>query len=136
MEKETTSNAGLTSVPNPVPVPIAAEQTYNWRQFMLGLTNYDPVNGYFIPKDDILAVLQYATNGIRVYFALPPENDMPLVGELHTVHLYVVAVDGQGNDRIHNPETLPASSMIYDTTVPCPTLCGSPNVLNGLLSNP
>ena len=135
MENQTSPQKIKSPVPSPVPVNEAAGQTYNWRNFMTTVTDYDTVNGYFIPKDDILAVLDNATNGIRVYFALPDADAEPTPGVIHSVHLYVVAVDGSGNDVIHDPEAI-ANSAIYDTTVPCPTVCGTPNALNGLLSMP
>lgn len=122
MENTTTNPQPVYATADPVPVPVAAAQTANWRAFMkqnlpAGIT---PIKAFFIPIDDLNALRGFAINGIRVYFALKePENP-------NTLHLMVVPVDGSGNDLI----TVNGSSVIYDTTLPCPTLCSSANPIN------
>ena len=113
-----------------VPIPEAAAQTQNWRNFMNSITPNEPtqrVNGYHIPIDDINNILSHATSGVRVYFALPPNDPNPPTQS--AVHLYIVPLDANGNDILENQQ---GDSLIYDTIMPCPTMCGDGNVLNGL----
>ena len=113
-------------VPTPVDITTAAAETKAWRDFMATLPQVDQVNAYFIPIEDITNILQYATNGIRTYFAI--RNDAQ--GANAQVHLYVVPVDANGDDVLfHGPAAQP-QSLIYDTTLPCPTACGTANPLN------
>ncbi len=116
-----------------VPLPDAAAQTQNWRDFMVSITPNDPtqrVNGYHIPIADINDILSHAVSGIRAYFALPTENPNPPSPPTQSaVHLYIVPLDANGNDILTNAA---GDSLIYDTTVPCPTMCGQGNILNGL----
>lgn len=93
---------------------------------MSDLPNQDQVNAYFIPIDDITAILQYAAGGIRTYFALRQDEN----GLNQQLHLYVVPVDSNGDDVLFNPSAQP-DTLIYDTTLPCPSACGAPNQLNG-----
>ncbi len=115
--------------PQPVPTPVditkAAAETKAWRDFMATLPQVDQVNAYFIPIEDITNILQYATNGIRTYFAI--RNDAQ--GANAQVHLYVVPVDANGNDMLWGPQGQ-SQSLIYDTTMPCPNVCGASNPLN------
>lgn len=113
-----------------VPVQIASNQTEAWRNFMATLPAQDQINAYFIPIGDITSILQFAKQGIRVYFAMRPVGQ----GANQQVHLYVVPVDEQGNDQLENPQTAdPSDTLIYDTTMPCPNMCGAPNALNTTL---
>lgn len=109
----------------PVDLVKAAGETEAWRDFMSTMPNQDVINAYFIPIDDITAILQYAASGIRTYFALRQDSN----GLNQQLHLYVVPVDANGNDVLLNPTSQP-DTLIYDTTMPCPTLCGAPNPLN------
>lgn len=121
------SNTNQKPLKNSVPVNLAAVQTSNWRDYMTQELA-DPnelIKGYFIPLDDLNDVMTNAVNGARVYFALPqilPQAD------IRGLHLYIVAVDAEGNDILEGPN---GESTVYDTTLPCPTMCGEPNELNG-----
>lgn len=118
-----------------VPLPEAAAQTLNWRNFMISITPEDPtqrVNGFHIPISDINNLLAYAASGMRVYFAMPGADPQPPQPPTQsTIHLYIVPVDANGNDILENEQGV---SLIYDTILPCPNVCGSANVLNGLLT--
>jgi len=106
---------------SPVPIPDAAKETFRWREFIRTVAPQDPsawINGYFIPIDDINSIMGYAVNGARVYFAMREDS---------SIHLYIVPVDGNGDDILENSQD---ESLVYDTTLPCPNMCGSPNELN------
>ena len=110
----------------PVDLVKAASETQAWRAFMSDMPNQDQVNAYFIPIEDITSILQYAATGIRTYFALRTDAN----GLNQQLHMYVVPVDVNGNDVIFNPSAQ-GETLIYDTTLPCPSACGGPNQLNG-----
>ena len=114
------SNENNYTNTQPIPVPTAAAETAAWRSFIAGVTqnpNY-LINGFFIPIGDITNTIQYAVNGFRVYMGMRQDG---------TLHLYWVAVDADGNDVIQDASQ---NSLVFDTTVPCPTCCGGGNVLN------
>lgn len=123
------SNTNQKPLKNSVPVDLAAVQTSNWRDYMTELVQdpNDMIKGYFIPISDLTDVMQNAQKGARVYFALPEQGEEV---DIRGVHLYVVAVDEDGNDILENSN---GDSLVYDTTVPCPNMCGEPNKLNGYL---
>ncbi len=110
---------------DPVPVNLASAETASWRNYIN--TNISPgempIYGFYIPLNDIQQIMQYAVGGVRVYGALP------VADQLSGMHLYIVPVDGSGNDII----TVNSASVIYDTTQPCPPCCGEPNELNSNL---
>jgi hypothetical protein len=114
------SNTNLQNIP-PVPVQDAATETAAWRTFISSVTN-DPkylINGFFIPLSDISNTIQYAATGFRVYGAIKEDG---------TFHLYVVAVDANGDDVLVDGNQ---GSLVFDSTCPCPNMCGGGNVLNG-----
>ncbi len=43
-------------------------------------------------------------------------------------HIYVVPLDENGNDKLFDAA---GNSLIYDSTMPCPSMCGVGNQLNG-----
>jgi hypothetical protein len=100
-------------------VSTASAETKNWRTFIDALTT-TPIHGVKIPMDSISAVMDNAVNGIRVYGALKTQGDPT------SFHVYVVAIDENGNDII----TLNGNSEVYNFSSPCPTMCGNANVLN------
>ncbi len=121
--------------PSPVDINLAQDETKAWRQFSLEFlranTPGNMVNGYYIPIADINAVIAAAqsvgttASAVRAYFALRTSGDSAQAN----LHMYIVAVDdATGDDIIQNQA---GDSLIYDTTIPCPTMCGTGNVLNG-----
>ena len=110
----------------PVPIQLAALETLAWREFNASIAPLpeDRVNGYFIPVDDINSILNYVQKGVRVYFALRDSGTSAQAN----LHLYIVPVDANGNDKLTDQQ---GNSLVYDTTMPCPSLCGAPNALNG-----
>jgi len=110
-----------------VPIQVAANQTQAWRDYISTQPAQDQINAYFIPIGDITSILQFAQQGIRTYFALRPVQG----GLINQLHLYVVPVDEFGNDVLYNPQTAdPSDTLVYDTTLPCPSMCGDANPLN------
>jgi hypothetical protein len=105
----------------PIPVLTAQQQTADWRDFINPIAGNAIVHSFFIPKEDIDAVYKYAETGIRVYGALRIANDPT------SLHLLVVGVDANGDDVIEDG----GDSIIYDTTQPCPNMCGGVSILNG-----
>lgn len=109
-----------------VPKDTAQQGTTHWRECMAHYVE-DPtkrLHGFFIHKSDLERALAVAEDaiGIRVYGAL----DGPL--DFGSLHLYVVGVDGAGNDVLSIPAT--GETAVFDTTIPCPDLCGRKNWLN------
>ncbi len=111
---------------DPVPIPIAAAETLAWRNFNATIAPEpdNRVNGYFIPIEDIKSIMGYAEKGVRVYFALRDTGSSVQAN----LHLYIVPVDAAGNDKLSDEQQ---PTLIYDTTLPCPSACGEPNALNG-----
>lgn len=153
------------TLPIPVPPSVniedAKRQTLNWREFLAGIPSIDQIRAYYIPLDDIERIIHNPNNqsvtdcpvsGIRAYFALnqplvqqakngAPANEVDITSANPYIHLFVVAVDANGNDIINDTigagdggalvsKTGTADSLIYDTTMPCPPLCAGASVLN------
>jgi|GEM_PF-2425646 len=133
---------------NPMGVDLnkAAGETAAWRSFMdklEGAGHQDRVYSYFIPIADVFNLINIGIygsdkmpqveqidmqviSGLRAYFALrPPGENGPNAQEM--LHLYMVPVDMNGNDILD----VEGNSVIYDTTQPCPNMCGVTNPLNG-----
>lgn len=134
----------MTKNPNIVPginLQLASTETALWREFNKSTVSPEDqdgnlINAYFIPIEDIQNVvlgnaraLGYQPSGIRVYFALRDGECTPAQDNLH---LLVVAVDEQGNDVYqYDPQNgQPTISLVYNATLPCPSVCGTPNPLN------
>lgn len=114
----------------PMNLNVACNQTANWRDYIDAHSleaGTGPIYGFFIPIDSLQAVMQEAVKGVRVYMALNAPD------QLSSLHLLLVPTNGDnstvsGNDILYNPVT--NQSTVYDTTMPCPTVCGDPNVIN------
>jgi hypothetical protein len=71
------------------------------------------IKARFFGKDVLNQILnQSGAMGIRMYFAQNANNEMELV---------ICAADASENDML---------SMVGDYSVPCPTRCGTDNLLN------
>lgn len=123
------SNENSSNLPLGVPVSEAQIETAAWRTFIDSIVpsgGENRVNGYYIPITDIQNIPRSYPDavGVRTYFALRggkgPAQAM--------LHLYIVPVDENGDDVLE----VNGVSTIYDTTMPCPQICGTPNALNGL----
>jgi hypothetical protein len=114
----------MSQTAQPVPVNDAATETAAWRTYDAQKfpNPADRINGFFIPIEDVNAALLNASTGVRVYLALK-ETGTSLQDRLH---LYVVAVDANGNDILE----VQGNSVVYDATMPCPNTCGQANDLN------
>lgn len=120
---------------NPVQEAIADIQAANWR-------SSDPLNGIkavLIPIQDFLNIVQNPNvlniSGVRAYFAIP--DPLSPIGP-DNFHLYLVPVVEQVNGELisyNDVLTDPVTNecLIYDTTMPCPHICSSPNPLNMML---
>ncbi len=118
------SKSNFLNTNPPVDSSLAFSHTQNWRDSFSA--NTGQINGFYISREDLMSVLSVSPSGqgLRIYSAL----DAPLAFKTH--HMYVVAVDANGNDIISDAFT--NQSAIFDFTAPCPLCCGGGNSLNGL----
>jgi hypothetical protein len=130
----------LTNITPGVDIESAAIETASWRTFMDGLVGageQDRIYSYHIPIEDILNIVNAEIpegkemtkpTAVRAFFALRPASVGPNGSAAQKrLHLYMVPVDVNGNDVLE----IDGVSVIYDTTQPCPNMCGIGNDLNG-----
>jgi hypothetical protein len=106
---------------NSVSLATAQAEITNWKDYCEDKGLNDRVKAHNIPLDSIVPLLSIeGITSIRAYMGLADKNTMA------GMHLYFVAVDGEGNDIIEVDE----KSVILELTTPCPATCDVNSPLN------
>jgi pyrroloquinoline quinone (PQQ) biosynthesis protein C len=100
---------------NAVTLAAAQAEITNWKTYCTNKSISDRVIAVKIPMESITPLLEIENiSGIRTYIGLPDASKMA------GMHVFVVAIDSNGNDIIEDGE---GNSMIMDFNSPCPATC-------------